>query len=78
MRVSATGRAAKSWRELKRGQRVAIGVGCALQLGLQAAALTDLHRRSAREVNGKKSMWVALSFVNFFGPAAYFRLGRNT
>jgi hypothetical protein len=68
----------KSWRELQRGQRVAIGAGVAVQLSLQAAALADLHRRSAQEVNGKKSTWVALSFINFVGPAAYFTLGRNT
>ena len=49
----------------------------AVQLALHAAALVDLRRRPADRVNGPKGAWVALSFVNFVGPLAYFALGRK-
>jgi hypothetical protein len=50
----------------------------AVQLGLQVAALRDLHRRSDRQVRGSRRLWVAASFVNFLGPVAYFLAGRRT
>jgi hypothetical protein len=76
-RSAATQAHRKTWSDLTRCQRVGIGVGTVLQVSLQVAALVDLHRRSAREVNGEKRMWVALSFINFLGPAAYFKFGRK-
>lgn len=76
-RSAATQAHRKTWSDLTRRQRVGIGVGTVLQVSFQVAALVDLHRRSAREVNGEKRMWVALSFINFLGPAAYFKFGRK-
>lgn len=48
----------------------------AVQVSLQIAALVDLRRRPAEQVRGRKAIWAALSFVNFFGPLAYFKFGR--
>ena len=67
----------KSWKELSRAQQTAMLVLMALQLGLQAAALADLRKRPAAQVNGPKAAWVAGSFINYLGPLAYFRLGRR-
>ena len=67
----------KKWRDLSNVERGVVIVGSAIQLGLQGAALSDLHRRPDDEVRGRKSWWVAASFVNFVGPVAYFVLGRR-
>ncbi len=67
----------RAWSELSRGQqRGVIAVG-ATQLTLQSAALIDLARRPAREVNGDKRLWAAATFVNWAGPLAYFARGRR-
>jgi len=58
-------------------QRLFVALGVVVQLGLLIGALTDLRRRPAAEVNGPKSVWAALCFVNFVGPLAYFRFGRK-
>jgi hypothetical protein len=67
----------KRWSELSSKQRSAIMAAGVVQLSLQAAALVDMRRRPARQVDGPKPMWVALSFVNFLGPLAYFAIGRR-
>jgi len=67
----------KSWRELSPRQKRSIQVCAAAQLALLAAALTDLGRRPAEQVNGSKRVWAAACFVNFFGPIAYFAFGRK-
>jgi hypothetical protein len=53
-----------------------VGAGV-VQLSLLAAALVDLRRRPAEQINGSKKMWVPLAFVNFLGPLAYFAFGRR-
>jgi hypothetical protein len=58
----------------ERGGIVLIG---SVQLALLATALRDLRRRPAGEIRGDKRLWVALSFVNFAGPIAYFLIGRR-
>jgi hypothetical protein len=65
------------WSELSTAKRVAIVATGVVQLALHAAALVDLRRRSRHEINGSKRMWVALSFINFVGPLAYFAAGRR-
>lgn len=67
----------RAWSELSRGQRRAVIAAGAAQLSLQAAALIDLTRRPAREVNGDKRLWAAATFVNWAGPLAYFVRGRR-
>lgn len=66
------------WSDLGGTERAAIVVLGAVQLGLQAAALRDLHRRSDRQLRGSRRIWVAVSFVNFLGPVVYFLVGRRT
>ncbi len=48
-----------------------------IQLGLAAAALVDLVRRSKMN-REKKILWaVIIVFVNIIGPVLYFVLGRK-
>ncbi|WP_028064012.1 PLD nuclease N-terminal domain-containing protein [Solirubrobacter soli] len=68
----------KRWSELSSGQRTAILGAGTVQLALHLAALVDLRRRPAAEISGSKRVWVALSFVNFIGPLAYFAFGRRS
>lgn len=66
-----------SWNALSSPQRATVvGAGMA-QVGLMIAALRDLRRRPAEQVRGRKSLWVAASFVNVVGPLAYFAFGRR-
>ena len=65
------------WSELTPGQRAAIALLAAAQIALLAAAQLDLRRRPAYRIRGSKSLWTALSFINFAGPIAYFLFGRR-
>lgn len=66
-----------SWNVLSPPQRAtAVGAGL-VQISLTIAALRDLRRRPAEQVKGRKSLWVAASFVNFVGPLSYFAFGRR-
>ena len=67
----------KHWSDLSRSQQAGTVVIGALQIGLQAWALWDIAHRSDAEINGNRKLWVALSFVNFVGPIAYFAFGRK-
>lgn len=66
-----------TWQEMSHGQKMAAFLAMILQLSLLAAALLDINRRSAGELRGSKTIWTAISFVNFIGPLAYFALGRK-
>jgi hypothetical protein len=57
-------------------QRATVAVGI-VQVALCIAALADIRRRPAEQINGRKPMWVALAFVNTIGPLAYFTFGRK-
>jgi hypothetical protein len=67
------------WKELTVRQRNGMIARGAIQLGLLAAALRDLHIRPADQIRGPKPMWVAVSGVNYLGvgPIAYFLFGRR-
>jgi len=65
------------WNELSTRQQSGIGVAGIVELILLIAALRDLRRRPADQINGSKWMWVAISFVNIIGPLSYFRFGRK-
>jgi len=67
----------RRWQDLSPRSRAALIAGAAVQFALLGAALGDLRRRSPEEVNGPRKLWVAVSFVNFVGPLAYFVLGRR-
>ena len=67
----------KQWKDFTDPQKrgiVALGV---LQLVLLAAALIDIRRRPAEEINGSKRVWTMVVFTNGIGPIAYFLLGRK-
>jgi hypothetical protein len=65
------------WKDLSTQVKVRFVIMGAIQLSLLIAALWDIRRRSAAQIKGPKGMWVALSFVNFAGPIAYFMFGRK-
>jgi len=69
--------AKKQWSDLSPGQRAAIVGAGIVQVGLLVAALVDIRRRPAKQINGPKGAWVAASFVNYVGPLAYFAFGRK-
>jgi hypothetical protein len=67
----------KSFKDLSGGQKLRVAVTAAVQIALQTAALRDLKKRPADQVNGPKPAWFAASFLNFIGPVAYFLFGRK-
>lgn len=67
----------KKWDELTPAQQAGVGLLGIVQIGLLIGAQVDLSRRRADQVNGPKALWRVLSFVNFFGPLAYFTVGRR-
>lgn len=67
----------KKWSELSGGQRFGVVVGAIIQIALQGAALRDIAKRPAEQVNGPKAAWATATFINTIGPLAYFILGRR-
>jgi hypothetical protein len=67
----------KRWSDLSPAQQKATIAAGTVQVSLCIAALVDIRRRPAEEINGRKPMWVALAFVNTLGPLAYFIFGRK-
>jgi len=67
----------KRWEDLTQQQRISIVVMGAIQVGLLAAALVDIHQRSEEELTASKRAWTMISFINFVGPIAYFLFGRK-
>ena len=67
----------KRWSELSAAQKIAIVIGGVIEISLLAAVHYDLRRRSPDAINGSKALWMAVSFVSFFGPLAYFTFGRK-
>jgi hypothetical protein len=70
----------RRWSDLDEGTRRFIVVGGTVEGLLKVAALSDLARRPAGQVRGRKWIWaVALVLVNALGavPLAYFRFGRR-
>lgn len=67
----------RRWKDLDEGQRRMVVVGAVIQVTLQFLALRDLRRRPTELVRGPKWAWVPATSVNFFGPIAYFLVGRR-
>ena len=69
----------KNWSDLTAREKAPFVVRGIVQFALLAAALVDIHRRPAEEINGSKWVWSAVAFVNFMGigPIAYFIFGRK-
>ncbi|MBM9458579.1 hypothetical protein JK386_01545 [Nocardioides sp. zg-536] len=71
---------AKRWSDLSPRARKAIVVVAGVDGALRTAALVDLRRRDAREVNGSRRLWTAaLATVSSAGvvPVVYFLRGRR-
>jgi hypothetical protein len=69
--------AKKKWSDIAPEQRAGIIVLGAVQLALAATAWTDLARRPASQVNGRKAVWAVVIAFNTIGPIAYFARGRT-
>lgn len=65
-----------SWKKVPLVRKSAIIIIAAIQLGLMAAALIDIYRRPAIGIRGKKIWWAMGTFIDLFGPLAYFFYGR--
>jgi hypothetical protein len=57
-------------------QKLTVGAGI-VQVSLCIAALVDIRRRPAEQINGRKGVWVGVAFLNTVGPLAYFIFGRK-
>ncbi len=67
----------KKWHELTAIQKTGIIGMAVVQIALLIAALVDVRRRPAEQINGSKRLWTGLAFINFVGPIAYFTIGRK-
>jgi hypothetical protein len=67
----------KQWQDLTDRQKRGIVLLGAFQLALLVAALIDIRRRPAAEINGSKRLWTMVVFINGIGPIAYFVFGRK-
>lgn len=69
--------ARRHWRDLSASQRGLFAAVSVAQVGLAAAAWTDLASRPQEAVNGRKPLWALAIGVNFVGPIAYLCYGRS-
>jgi hypothetical protein len=54
------------------------GLGGLIHFILMVAALIDLRRRPAEQINGSKRLWAFLvSLIYLIGPISYFVIGRK-
>ena len=69
----------KKWSDLTARQKAPFVLRGIVQFALLAAALADIHRRPAEEINGSKWLWSVGAFANFMsiGPITYFVFGRK-
>ncbi len=71
------GRPGKKWSDFSPPQQILVILSGILQLSLFAAAVFDILKRPADQINRSKPFWLAVSMVNFFGPISYFLFGRR-
>ncbi|WP_309073717.1 PLD nuclease N-terminal domain-containing protein [Paenarthrobacter sp.] len=67
----------KSWRDMTKGQRIMLLVSGAVNMALLGAAQRSIGKTPDEQIRGKKVIWRAVSFINFFGPVSYFLFGRR-
>ena len=67
----------KSWRDMSKGQRIMLIVSRAINMALLGAAQRSIGKTPDSRIRGKKAVWRAVSFINFFGPVSYFLFGRR-
>jgi len=67
----------KKWSEMSGPAKAGTIVVGLIQFSLLIAALADIRKRPAEEINGSKALWTGLVFINTVGPIAYFVKGRK-
>ncbi len=67
----------KKWSELSTSAKAGVILVGLIQVSLMVAALVDIRKRPAEQINGSKKLWTALAFVNWIGPIVYFVKGRK-
>lgn len=67
----------KKWSELPASAKAGTIFMGLIQVSLLVAALVDIRKRPAEEINGSKKLWTAIAFINWVGPIAYFVKGRK-
>ncbi|SDW02145.1 Phospholipase_D-nuclease N-terminal [Arthrobacter sp. yr096] len=67
----------KTWRDMSKGQRISVLVSGVMNLALLVAAQRSLAKTPDSDIRGKKAVWRAVAFINFFGPVSYFLFGRK-
>ena len=67
----------KKWSDFSTTQQALIILLGFLQISLFAAAVYDIFKRPADQINRPKPFWFAVSLVNYIGPIAYFLFGRK-
>jgi hypothetical protein len=73
-------RGKRRWSDMSTRTRRLIVFGAVFEGALKVAALVDITRRPADQINGSKAKWAtAVVLVNSVGavPLAYFLLGRR-
>ena len=69
--------AKKKWSDYSKRSRGLIVAAGVVEVALLVAALIDIRRRPADQIDGSKRMWTALAFIDIAGPIAYFIFGRR-
>jgi hypothetical protein len=67
----------RRWTDLSPQKQLTISITGLVQVALLVAALIDIRRRPAEQINGSKKLWTAVAFINYVGPIAYFVFGRK-
>lgn len=65
------------WQDLSNRQKTLVILAGMVQFLLLGAALRDIRRRPAEQINGSKRVWTLATFVNYIGPISYFVFGRK-
>ena len=65
------------WRVPPSNRKGGTGLGGLIHVVLMIAALVDLRRRPAEQINGSKRLWMFLVFIYWIGPISYFVIGRK-
>ncbi|MEQ4565323.1 hypothetical protein [Paenarthrobacter sp. CAP02] len=67
----------KSWRDMSKGQRISVVASGVVNMALLVAAQRSIAKTPDANIRGRKGLWRAASFINFFGPVSYFLFGRR-
>jgi hypothetical protein len=62
---------------MSKAQRISVMVSGVLNMALLVAAQRSIAKTPDSNIRGKKAVWRAVSFINFFGPVSWFVLGRR-